>query len=337
MIANLYLHPDTFVHNGVDSKKDVCAKLIALVDDMAKVVYEHNDENRFKVPASFPCVHVYKEMTIIDLAEQCLDNDGKGVFYSMLTDTSDSYDTVSLDELREMCTYRIDEEVVNSILVFNVPIEDLSEHNKADSEQEAKMAYQAVNRHYITFDKYEVVYSKQTWMNLRRQILGNHPGTPKTFVEECGKYFPNLCFHKNCESSLIDGDYNYLETSPRKLVYYLSCLNDKFFEIYKTHKTLGSNANTLLEDFSGMYGLDEPGSLQQRPEKKEALTFCFKKNDDSKCDVICEPHLKISQEDENCKCKNINYSKFHPRIYFYFPQSDVENGRIPVGSMGKHI
>lgn len=337
MIVNLYLHPDTFVHNGMDSEKDVCTKLVALVNDMASIVYEHNDENRFKVPASFPSVQVYQGMTIIDLAEQCLDNDGKGVFYSMLTDTSDCYNSISLDVLREMCTYREEEEVVNSVLVFNVPIENLSEEEKADSEQEAKMAHQTVNKNYITFDKYEIVYSKQTWVHLRRQILGNHPGEPKTFVAECGKYFTNLCFHKNCESSLIDNEFNYLETSPRKIVYYLSCLNDKFCELFEKHKTIGSNANTLLADFSGIYGLDEPGSLQQRPEKKSALTFRFKKIDNSPCDVVCEPHLKISQEDKNCKVKNINYSKFHPRIYFYFPQNDVEDGKILVGSIGKHI
>ena len=337
MIANLYLHPDTFAYNGVDTEKDVCAKLIALVEDMTKVICEYSGENKFKVPTSFPCVCVYEGMTIIDLAEQCLGNDSKGVFYSMLTDTSDSYDSISFDDLRDMCNYREEEDVVNSVLVFNVPIEDLGEEEKADSDQEAKMAHQTVDRNYITFDKYEIVYSKQTWVHLRRQILGNHPGGPKAFVEECCKYFPNLCFHKNCESSLVDEEFNYLETSPRKMVYYLSCLNDKFCEVYEKHKTIGSNANTLLADFSGMYGLDEPGSLQQRPEKKSALTFDFKKNDKKQCEVVCEPHLKISQEDRNCRVRNINYNRFHPRIYFYFPQPDVENGRILVGSIGKHI
>lgn len=337
MIANLYLHPDTFIYNKVDTKENVSAKLNALVDDMAMVVYEHSAENRFKVPSSLYCVPVYEGMNIIDLAEQCLGNDGKGVFYSMMYDTSDEYANISMEDLREMCKYRENEEEVNSILVFNVPDEDLSEEEKAITEEEARKLHKAVVTDYITFENYEVVYSKQTWQHLRRQILGNHPENPSFFVSECEKYFRKLCFHKNCVDSLVDDNFNYLETSSRKIVYYLSCLNDKFSEVYEKHKAIGSEANTILADFSGLYNLDEAGSLQQRPEKKPALTFCFKKSDNTECNIVCEPHLKISQEDKQCKIRNIDYTKFHPRIYFYFAQSDVENGRIPVGSMGKHI
>lgn len=337
MIANLYLHPDTFIYNKVDTKENVSAKLVALVDDMAEVVYEHRDENIFKVPSSLYQVPVYKDLNIFELAEQCLGNDGKGVFYSMMYDTSDDYSAISLKDLHEMCKYREDEKEVNSILAFNVPDEDLSEEENALTAEEARKLHKAVVNNYITFDKYEVVYSKQTWKYLRRQILGNHPENPAFFVSECQKYFEKLCFHKNCITSLVDEDFNYLDTSSRKLVYYLSCLNDKFCEVYERHKKIGSEANTILEDFSGLYNLDEAGSLQQRPDKKPSLTFCFKKNDKTECAVVCEPHLKISQEDKLSKVKNIDYSKFHPRIYFYFAQADVENGRIPVGSMGKHI
>lgn len=189
MIANLYLHPDTFVYNKVDTKEKVFAKLVALVDDMTQVVYEKGAENKFKVPSSLYSVHVYEGMSIIDLAEQCLGNDGKGVFYSMMYDTSEEYADISLDELREMCKYSEDEEEVNSILVFNVPCEDLSDEEKATTNEEAKKSHKTVVTDYITFDKYEIVYSKQTWQHLRRQILGNHPGNPVFFVSECEKYF----------------------------------------------------------------------------------------------------------------------------------------------------
>lgn len=337
MIANLYLHPDTFIYNKVDSKEQVAEKLHALVDDMTKVVYEHGSENKFKVPLSLASVTVYGDMTIMDLAEECLEPDGKGVFYTMIGDTSDEYDDVSLEELRGKCHYREDEQEVNSILVFNIPEEDLSDEQKAENETEAKLSHQTIVNNYITFDKYEVVYSKQTWLHLRRQILGNHPESPTHFIAECNKYFPSLFFHGNCSTSLVDSDFNYLETSPRKLVYYLSCLNDKFCEVCYEHKLKGSDPNTILADFSGRYGLDEPGSLQQNPEKKSLLTYCFTRNDMSKCDIVCEPHLKISQEDKNSKVKNIDYSKFHPRIYFNFADPDIEGGKILIGSIGKHV
>lgn len=336
MIANLYMHPDTFIYNKVDTEEIVSAKLAALVEDMTKVVYEYNDENKFKVPTSFPCVLVFQGQTIIDMAEKCLSNDCKGVFYSMLSDTSEVYDVLSLDELRVMCKYREDEEEVNSILVFNVPKENLSEEEKASSDKDAKKLHKTIVTDYITFDNYEVVYNKQTWLNLRRQILGNHPETPKRFISECKKYFPNLIFHENCTTSLIDDEFNYLETSPRRIVYYLSCMSDNFQEFYKGYERKGE-PNKLLACFSGLYGLDESGSMQQRPEKKSELTFRFKDKRHIPYDILCEPHLKISQEDKNCKIKNIDHDKFHPRIYFAFPQSEIEHGRIPIGSIGKHI
>ncbi len=332
MIANLYLHPDTFKYNNKDTKEQVSAKLVALVDDMTKIVYEHSEENKFKIPTALFNVPVFENMSIVELAEVSLNPDEKGVFYTMIEDTSDDYDNISIEDLLEKCVYMPQEKEVYSILVFNLPEEELTK-----SQMISPPCHQTINNNYITFDRYEVVYSKQTWLHLRRQILGNHPENPDHFIKECRKYFPKLCIHDNCVSSLIDTQFNYLETSSRKLVYYLSCLNDNFSELYERHKLVGSNADTILTEFSGLYGLDESGSLQQRPEKKALLSFVFLHNNGEECNVICEPHLKISQEDKNSKIKNINYQKFHPRIYFSFPNPDIENGRIPVGSIGKHI
>lgn len=337
MKANLYLHPDTFIYNNVDTIDQVTARLVSLVDDMTKVITDYGSENVFKVPMSLLSVHVYDRMTIIDLAQSCLENDCIGVFYTMLADTSEEYDNLKIEELRERCLYRPDETEVNSILVFNIPEEDRRGNEMTGGEEEDKKKHRSIMNDYIVFDKYEIVYSKRTWLYLRRQILGNHPEAPSFFIKECRKYFPDLCFHDNCVYSLVDADYNYLETSPRKLVYYLSCLNDKFNSVCESHKDSGSDANTILADFSGRYGLDEPGSLQQNPEKKSLLTYCFMRNDDTKCNVVCEPHLKISQEDNNCRVKNIDYTKFHPRIYFSFSNPNIENGKILVGSMGKHV
>lgn len=337
MRANLFLHPDTFIYNKVDTFNQVSIKLVSLVYDMAKVITDYSIENQFKVPVALMSVPVYEGMTIIDLAESCLEKDGLGIFYSMLANTSEEYDNININDLRMMCYYYPEEKVVNSILVFNVPEEDLSEEEKAKDEDDAKMKHQSIIHDYITFEKYEVVYSKQTWLHLRRQILGNHPENPASFVNDCREYFPNLCFHDNCVTSLTDSEYNYLETSPRKLVYYLACLNDNFNALRESHIKKGNDANTILADFSGKYGLDEPGSLQQNPAKKDLLTFCFMKNDKTKCEVVCEPHLKISQEDKNYKAKKIDYNKFHPRIYFYFGDPEIEKGRILIGSMGRHL
>ena len=338
MNANIYLHPDTFQYNNKDTIDIVKSKLGDLVDDMTKVVYEHSHENKFKVPVSLTKIEVFPGHTIFSLAEDCLTNDEKGVFYAMMVDTSDSYDTITLEELREICKYRSDETEVNSILVFNVPIQDLREEDEEKkTDEDNNKEHQSIVNDYIVFDKYEVVYSEKTWIHLRRQILGNHPGTPDHFVSECRKYFPKLYFHDNCISSLIDSNYNYLETSPRKIVYYLSCLNDCFFKWHKSFVGKRHDPNAILSDFSGQYGLDEAGSIQQNPSKKKDLTFRFHRNDKSECDIVCELHLKISRVDENSNVRDIDNKVFHPRIYFYYPEETIEGGRIPVGSIGKHI
>jgi hypothetical protein len=336
MLANLYLHPDTFVYNGTDTQQQVADKLSALVTDMRMIITDYSDENVFKVPESLLSVFVFETKNIVDLVEECLENDQKGIFYSMLADTSDSYDEITIQDLRNKCKYDPNETEINSILVFNVPKEDLSEEEQAVDETEAKRAHKSIEKDYITFDDYKVVYDKHTWMSLRRQILGNHPGSPDFFIGECKKYFPNIAFHSNCTASLDDGEYKYLEIVPRRLVYYLSCLNDQFHNVKEAHKNISPGANSILEDFSSKYGLDEPGSLEMNPEKKESLSFSFHDANNNDCKICCEPHLKISQADSNYP-GSVNYSTFHPRIYFNFGDSGIEHGKILVGSMGKHL
>lgn len=336
MIANLYLHPDTFRYNGSDSRQQVEGKLKLLVNDMTDVVFEHKDENRFKTPASLASTPLYENVCIYELADGCLSKDEAGIFYPILANISEDYDDLSIDQLRDMCRYNKDETEVNSMLVLNQPEDYLTEEEKKAVIEAERMNRQTVVKDYITFDEYKVVYSKQTWTHLRRQILGNHPGEPSSFIYECRKYFSNLSIHDNCISSLVDDDFEYLKLVPRKIVYYLSCLNDKFEEVRLNHRELGTNPNVILADFSGQYGFDKEGSLQQRPEKKPFLTFDFKNTSGCTCTVVCEPHLKIEHEDNNCKFR-INHDKFHPRIYFSYTNPEVAEGKILVGSIGKHI
>lgn len=336
MIANLFSHQDAFLYNNRDTKDQVAEKLRALVCDMSCIIYKYKDENHFMVSSKLFSIQVFANTTIIDLAEQCLDPDKKGVFYSMIGDTSYNFEGLSLEDLRAKCRYDKKEKEVNSIVVLNVPEYALSAEDKAETEDEAKKVHKSIVRDYITFNEYSIIYSKNTWTYLRRQILGNHPGCHKDFIEECKEYFPQLLFHKNCISSLSDDNYDYLKTSSRKIVYYLSCLNDNFKNFFDSHKMKGCDANTILADFSGQYGLDGAGSLQQNPNQKEAFTYQFKCNNGSFCNILCEPHLKIEQKDERYK-QSVDYRTFHPRVYFGFPDINFEKGKIPIGSIGRHL
>lgn len=324
MLANLYLHPDTFVYNGTDTYQQVAEKLSALVTDMRMVITDYKEDNVFRVPNSLWSTHVFEQKELGVMAEECLEHDQIGIFYTMLADTSPSYDSISIQELRNKCKYDPREEVINTILEFNVPKED-------------SPVPKTINNDYITFDEYKVVYNKHTWIHLRRQILGNHPGTPDFFIDECKKYFPNIAFHSNCTTTLDDGLYKYLEIVPRKLVYYLSCLNDQFRDVVKSHSNIENSAKKILEDFSSNFGLDEPGSLEMNPDKKDIMSFPFRDVNGNDCVICCQPHLKISQVDSNYHGPNVNYTTFHPRIYFNFGVSGIEGDRILVGSIGKHL
>lgn len=337
MIANLYLHPDTFRYNGVDTRQQVENKLKLLVSDMAGVLNGHHDENIFKVPTSLVLTPMFQNECIYEIAESCLSPDEKGVFFPIMTNTKDDFDNLSIDQLKIMCKYDANETEVNSMLVLNQIDDYLNENEREFTKKEEEKNHKTIVDNYITFDEYKVVYDKQSWLHLRRQILGNHPGNPESFINGCRTYFPNICFHPNCVDSLEDDNYSYLEYIPRKLVYYLSCMNDKFSDFYNEYARKGAEPNTILADFSGKYSFDQAGSLQQNPAKKSSLTFEFKVNHNQICSVLCEPHFKITQPDKGCRGRNVNYDTFHPRVYFSFSTLTPTDLRIPVGSMGKHI
>lgn len=334
MTANLFLHPDGFQYNGSDTRPVVEGKLRSVVSDMTKVVMCYFDENYFKVYVSLATTQIYTGITVTEMAEQCLSNDEIGIFYTIMANTADECG-LSMEQLRERCRYREDEQEVNSLLVLNRPLDDLSAEERATTEKEKKLAHKSIVTDYIEFDEYKIVYNSQTWMHLRRQIIGNHPGTAEEFIRECQKYFPQLFFHKNCVLSLVEDNFNYLELIPRRIIYYLSCLNDKFQDFKNSQSTTGDQ-NDLLENFSGAFGLDRCGSLQRAPKRKEDYTFNFRfKGKDNQ--VVCDHHLKIEREDRNKRNKNVNHHNFHPRIYFNYDNPEVANGKILVASIGKHL
>lgn len=322
MIANLYLHKDAFEYNGTDSQDQVIDKLRAFADDMRDIVFSHTDENVFCVSSEVLTCEVFSGVSLINSISSYLDGDQVAIMFSVLANQSEEY-SHSLEELKSMARYRPDEESVKSIVYLNKP----------KTERDLT--------HYIQFDDYEIVYDKSSWITLRRQILGNHPGTPDSFIQDCGKYFTNLTFHSHCVDSLQDDYYQYLDVIPRKIVYYLSCLNDGFKTIRNRHIDTAPDANSILSDFSGCYGLDEPGSLERDPVKKATLTYIFTKTEcgpgeDCNVPMLCEPHLKISQPDPNRE-GGIDYKTFHPRIYFHFGDKKVEGGKLLVGSIGAHV
>ena len=342
MKANLYLHPDAFAYNGTDTEAEVTAKLNKLAEDMRDVLYRKTKDNAFVSHSKLPKCKVFQDIDIMKYIREHIRHEAVDVLFSIVCNTSDDFNE-DLDSLRARCKYSPDEEEVNAVLAMNqLPSTEAEEPDDAEvSEQEGeeekgeKVEPVGIS-YYMQFDNYEIVYNKSSWITLRRQILGNHPGEPGEFIAECKKYFPKIEFHDNCVNSLSGDDY--LTSIPRKIVYYLAALNDQFSSIRNRHAKEANAANAILADFSGAYRFDKAGSLQGNPKTKKYRKFLFTLKDGETIqqkEMECEPHLKIERPDKNYT--GSRKENFHPRIYFHFGAPDVCHGKILVGSIGPHL
>ncbi len=238
MNANLYLHTNSIRWNGVDNEYELLSKLSKLTVDL--ISFKNNSKNthhNIKVSPQIYEVDICKSKKIIEIIEG-LQREEKNYIYSILGNTSEECD-LSYEELETKSMYDPGETECNAILFLN--------HNKTNI---------SINP-YMTFDRYQIIYNTQTLMVLYRQILGNHPGDAIHFMGECHICFPNIYFHVHCNDSIID----YLNRIPRKIVCHLACMNDCLLNFIKEKET-GKDANTVLEEFAGCYGL-ETGSLQR--------------------------------------------------------------------------
>jgi hypothetical protein len=309
MKANLYIHPDAIKHNGLESEYDYISKFKLLIDDLIEIKTSYSDDNTIYVSDCLSNCNLYENNGIFEVASK-LGYEEKNFIYSIAYNTS-SESSLSLNQIRNLCKYQKNEQECNSVIYLYNPVGAIKKTS------------------YISFDEYVIVCGTDTWHTLRRQIIGNHPGSPDDFISECKIHFPDIVFHDNCILS-IGG---YLNTIPRKIVYYLSCMNDKLLE-FKMNSGI-KDVNTLLERFCTEYGFDEAGSLQRTSYKKSLYTFNFLKCGCEEFDskrfksITCDPHMKISSDD--------NKSPICARIYFHFGDDEIATGKILVGSIGPHV
>lgn len=325
MRAKLYLHDDYLKYNGTDTEKEVVAKLASFVRDLGYIC-ENKEENGIFVSSDFYGVEIYPGKNIYDLAEK-LEREEKGIFYAVFANTASFESDMNLQVIREAMKYKESETECSSLLIFNASFpKDEEKADILDDNQKRTLS----NKPYMTFDEYCIVYGKSSWVTLRRQILGNHPGKGEDFMKQCRQYFDNLTFSEVCVQRIEP----YLDEIPRKIVYYLSCLNDCFFDFRKQYPH--SDMNQLLEGFSGKYLLDTAGSLQRTSVKKESYTFPFKsKSVAGVVNVCCDPHLKIQHADSNRLSDN--NGKVRYRIYFCVRDERVHPTNLLIGLIGPHI
>lgn len=304
MIANLYLPTESIRYNGIDSDEEVHNKLNSFVKDLV-YIEQYKSENIIHIGLDIYETNITSDKNIFAVASM-LAHEESNLIYSVLGNASELCES-PLTDLIQACQVDTDEECTTIIAFNTVNVPETV--------------------HYI-------IYDKTSWFTFRRVMLGrHHKNDPIFFVEECRKYFTELHFHEN--NKTVVG--RYLEKSAIKFIKYLSALNDNFKE-YK-EKNPGVNTNDMLANFSRFHEMDDLASLQANTDKKPDLTFDFdaidsKTNLSYKKDVLCEPHLKICYPDNPSDPERSNYCA---RIYFHFGDTEVQKGKVLIGSIGPHV
>ena len=169
-------------------------------------------------------------------------------------------------------------------------------------------------------DPVYLIYHKQNWLDFHRHQMSIHINDISEFLIEVKKYFPDLFFHEHNHTSLagIDGGFQYFR---KAIINALTYLNDKF-------KTIFSKSNNLmdcLKIFSAESGIET--SLEGDSSRKKDFSFIFEGKT-----VCCEPHMKIAKKDQSGTSKY-----YFNRIYFHPGNSEILNGKILIGHIGKHL
>lgn len=305
MIANLCILKENFncQASSQEDEKTIKDQLKNLFSCFIEILTKHKFENNFCIDPKIFDQNINGK-DIFGLLEDYLSKDEKGVVYSIFANTSSEIE-INASNVNSKIMYSATEKECFAMVVLG------EKKSVADTS-------------YIMFDTYNTIHDYETWLTLRRQIIGNHPDSPEYFMKQAEYCFPKLRFSEECPNRISE----FLNDFSRQFVYHLSCLNDGFIKIIEKNFSL-TNPNHVLSEFAGQYGLDRAGSIQGTPEKSADYTFTFigKK-------LRCGPHFKIRHDNDRNTLRN--GKKIQVRIYFNYENALTENV-IYIGSMGPHI
>jgi len=303
MTAEFYIIPKSFETTQFFSKDEVEKKIKVLAQDFI-LIKQYKDTNKIYVNPQIYSVIFIDKATISDLlfnpaiSREYIDRDVWLALQKIIVESAVT--DASSEEIIEILLPNHNEEKCYGLIAFN-KIENIK-------------------------SEYQIVYNINDWYAFRRHFLGLYPHDEEYFIEECRKYFPCLFFHERNKETVL----YLLKDCPQKTVYHLAALNDRFnkFSRLKLERT------EMLIQFSIAAKLDEDASLEGDASRKKKLTFDFINENGLSENVCCEPHLKL--------CYNDNYPgdtsySTDRRIYFHEGKPHIQQGKILIGHMGKHL
>lgn len=233
------------------------------------------------------------------------------------------------DVLYQPATKLIDRDVIQQLRIIwelketNDSTSDICEVYLLNHNEDECYGLIAFNLIDYVLPEYQLIYGINGWFKFRRHFLGIYPKNAEYFIDECKLYHESLFFHDDNKIFIK----RLFPHCIKKVIYHLSELNDKF----PNSKTIPYNRRNTLRNFNGIYDHDgQEASIQGDIGKKDDLTFVFKNNKGENKEKYCELHLKISLDDHDIFSND-------RRIYFCEGDKDIENGKILIGHIGKHL
>jgi hypothetical protein len=308
MVAHFYLLAVSFHNNANFNKEEIEEKIKRLSEDIT-LIHKYKDTNKFYVNYSevYPQV-VYSTYTVEDFIcrgpemrrQGFIERDVLNALNNIMQTAEET--AITFQEVQGELLSWIDKDNCHGLIAF---------HKISNFDNDL-----------------QIIYGKDEWYRFRRHFLSLYPCNENFFIDECAKYFPNLYFHDRNKTVVS----HLLKDSTRKLVHYLSELNDKFSEA----KTTPYDRKLSLIRFNSMCSFDQDASdegnsgskKKSKVQKKDTFEFTNKYNNKKK--VCCDLHLKILKNDKG----TISNDR---RIYINEGVKDIGFDKILVGHMGRHI
>ena len=305
MTAEFFIIPESFKNTQVFSNYEIEEKIKVLAHDFI-LIKQHKDTNKIYVNSRIYTVVFIGGITISDLlfnpaiSKKYIDRDVLLALQKIIGESATT--DFSSKEIIETLLPNHNEEKCYGLIAFN-KIEDIK-------------------------NEYQIVYNINDWYAFRRNFLGlyPHPQDGEYFIEECKKYFSCLFFHERNKKTVT----YLLKDRPKKTVCHLAALNDKFKGFPRSELERAE----MLKQFSIAAKLDEEASLEGKASRKENFTFDFINDNGLQENVCCEPHLKLCYNDGYPR--DTSYSTDR-RIYFHEGKTNIQQGKILIGHMGRHL
>jgi hypothetical protein len=177
-----------------------------------------------------------------------------------------------------------------------------------------------------TVQNIECIYSIEDWFDYHHNNLVDNFTNEVEFYNGLVKYFPKIKFHSDIVitlTTLKGGCVNFTQD----IIKSLKCLE---VNLKQDIIDTDNNLTEALKLITTKLRLDV--TLEGKKDNKNELIFLFLADDNTDKKVYCESHVKLA------KSSNSSDTKWYSnRIYFHQGLSQIKNGMILIGHIGKHL